>query len=76
MAWGDEAAVWRVTLELPDGRWWRAEILANSPGEAKLVARRAADLPAARVLLCDRVQGVEARVLAQWVEEPRGWEAS
>lgn len=69
-----DPAVYRVTLERPDGRWHTAAVQANSGAEATARLRRLTGLHDARLLLCDRTsEMIPARVLWGEVETPGGW---
>lgn len=80
MTWQDssdaEPAIYVVWLELPDGRWWVADVQANTFREAEATVRRSARLPDAPLLICDRSSvPIPARVLEAGIVTPRGWEA-
>lgn len=77
MGWGDTPALYLVTLECPDGRWWRGTVLAGNREDAVAAARHALGIEGAPLLLCDKLHGdVAPEVRESEIVAPRGWTPS
>lgn len=77
MGWlpSDEPGVYRVTLEIADGRWWVALAVANNPAEAERLARGMCPHGIADLVFCDfTTEMVPPMLLSGELQVPRGWE--